>query len=259
MATIFDVHKRLLGDYRDFVHSFIQIADDRARAFVEQALLEEERLWPEPLFQLSPSYRKVATVNELAERGLIHPETACIFEAEDSEKPFALYQHQVEAIEKASCDESFVVTSGTGSGKSFCYFIPIIDAIVRQPELRSTVALIVYPMNALANSQLAALERLADRYAERRGRDFPVRFARYTGETSEEERRHIRNEPPHILLTNYVMAELMMVRPEDRGLLRGFAPRSFLVFDELHTYRGRQGADVAMLLPCFSHSCFSHS
>lgn len=248
MTTIFDVHKRLLGDYRDFVHSFIQIADDRARAFVEQALLEEERLWPEPLLQLSPSYRKVATVNELAERGLIHPETARIFEAEDSEKPFALYQHQVEAIEKASCNESFVVTSGTGSGKSFCYFIPIIDAIVRQPELRSTVALIVYPMNALANSQLAALERLAERYIERRGRDFPVRFARYTGETSEEERRHIRNEPPHILLTNYVMAELMMVRPEDRGLLRGFAPRSFLVFDELHTYRGRQGADVAMLL-----------
>lgn len=63
MATIFDVHRRLLGDYRDFVHSFIQIADDRARAFVEQALLEEERLWPEPLLQLSPSYRKTATVN----------------------------------------------------------------------------------------------------------------------------------------------------------------------------------------------------
>ena len=118
MATIFNVHRRLLGDYRDFVHSFIQIADDRARAFVEQALLEEERLWPEPLLQLSPSYRKVATVNELAKCGIIHPETARIFEAEDNEKLFALYQHQVEAIERASCDET-LVTSGTGSGKSF--------------------------------------------------------------------------------------------------------------------------------------------
>jgi len=245
--TIFDLHRLVLDDYRDFVHSFIQIADDRAREFIEQALLEEERLWPEPLLQLSPSYKRAASVDELAKRGLIHPETARIFRTEDN-RPFQLYQHQVEAIEKAARGESFVVTSGTGSGKSFCYLIPVIDAIVRKPDFQRPVALIVYPMNALANSQLAMLERLAQDYPRRSGREFPIRFARYTGDTHEEERRTIRNDPPHILLTNYVMAELMMVRTEDRGLLREGASQLFLVFDELHTYRGRQGADVAMLV-----------
>jgi len=246
-ATIFDLHERVLGDYRDFIHSFIQIADDRAREFIEQALLEEERLWPEPLLQLSPAYKRAASVDELAGRGLLHPETARIFRTKDN-RPFQLYQHQIEAIEKATRGESFVVTSGTGSGKSFCYFIPIVDTIVRSPELQRPVALIVYPMNALANSQMAMLEQMAQSYLGRTGRDFPIRFARYTGETPKEERRAICNDPPHILLTNYMMAELMMVRPEDRGLLREGASRLFLVFDELHTYRGRQGADVAMLV-----------
>jgi len=245
--TIFDLHQAVLSDYRDFVHSFIQVADDRARAFIKQALLKEEKLWPEPLLQLSPAYKQAANVDELAEQGLLHPETARIFRTPDGH-PYVLYQHQVEAIEKAAQGESFVVTSGTGSGKSFCYFIPIVDAVVRNPNFQRPVALIVYPMNALANSQLAALQSLAENYLKRTGRDFPLRFARYTGETPEEERQKIRHDPPHILLTNYMMAELMMVRPEDQGLLQEGASPLFLVFDELHTYRGRQGADVAMLV-----------
>jgi len=206
--SIFDLHRLVMDDYRDFVHSFIQIADERVREFVEQALLHKEHLWPEPLLQLSPAYKRAASVDELAKRGLIHPETSQIFRTREG-RPFQLYQHQVEAIEKAARGESFVVTSGTGSGKSFCYFIPIIDAIVRSPERERPVALIVYPMNALANSQLATLEELRKRYETRTGRDFPIRFARYTGETPEEERRKIRRDPPHILLTNYMMAELL--------------------------------------------------
>lgn len=247
MSTIFDLHSAVLSDYRDFVQSFIQIADDRAREFVRQALVQEERLWPEPLLQISPAYRRAAHVDELAARGLLHSETARIFRRPDG-RPFQLYRHQVEAIENAARSESFVVTSGTGSGKSFCYFIPIIDAVVREPDLQRPVALVVYPMNALANSQLEALQSLAKNYLKRTGREFPVRFARYTGETPEEERYRIRDDPPHILLTNYMMAELMMLRPEDRGLFGEGAAKLFLVFDELHTYRGRQGADVALLV-----------
>ncbi len=248
-GSIFDFHARVIADYRDFIQSFIQIGDERAREFIEKALVQEEKLWPEPLIQLSPAYKKAANVDELAARGLIHPETAQIFRTKDG-APFRLYQHQVEALERAARGKSFVVTSGTGSGKSFCFFIPIIDAILRIPTLNCPVALIVYPMNALANSQLATLEELKKSYESRTGRTFPVRFARYTGETPEEERQKIRREPPHILLTNYMMAELLLVRPEDRSL---FAPAEekmpfYLVFDELHTYRGRQGADVAMLV-----------
>ena len=247
MGTIFELHRRVIEDYSDFVHSYIQVADERLQKFVEHVLREEQLLWPEPLLQLSPAYKRVSTVEELAQQGVLHRETARIFRSKNDE-PLRLYQHQAEAIEQAARGESFVVTSGTGSGKSLCYFIPIVDAVLRNRELQRPVALIVYPMNALVNSQLNALQQWAQSYLNRTGNKFPVRFCRYTGETSEEERRQIRSDPPHVLLTNYMMLELMMVRPEDRGLmLEGESPL-FLVFDELHTYRGRQGADVAMLV-----------
>ncbi|MCX8024297.1 MAG: DEAD/DEAH box helicase, partial [Thermanaerothrix sp.] len=145
--------------------------------------------------------------------------------------------------------ESYVVTSGTGSGKSLTYFIPIIYSVLRKPVKDKTIALIVYPMNALVNSQLQALESLKADYEKRTGSIFPVTFAKYTGETSEEARRAMRQHPPHILLTNYMMVELMLVRPDDqRFLTKEDGGLRFLVFDELHTYRGRQGADVAMLI-----------
>ncbi|SFM99360.1 DEAD/DEAH box helicase [Thermodesulforhabdus norvegica] len=246
--SIFTFHSQVMQDYADFVRSFVNIADDRLREFVRQLLEEEQRLWPEPLVQLSPAYRRDVTVKELAHKAVLHPETARIFRRADG-LTFRLYRHQVEAIRKAVAGESFVLTSGTGSGKTFAYFIPIVDTVVRQADMPGPVAIIVYPMNALVNSQLQALKDLQQRYESRTGRSFPVRFARYTGETPEQEREAIRRQPPHILLTNYVMAELMLVRPEDRPLIE---PRPdvplFLVFDELHTYRGRQGADVAMLV-----------
>ncbi|MGQ9851650.1 MAG: DEAD/DEAH box helicase, partial [Aggregatilineaceae bacterium] len=130
------------------------------------------------------------------------------------------------------------------------YFIPIVDALLRQAVPRDrTAALLVYPMNALVNSQVLALETLRDEYRRRYGAPFPVTFARYTGETRDDDRQSLRERPPHILLTNYMMLELMLVRPEDRRFLdRAGGGIAFLVFDELHTYRGRQGADVAMLI-----------
>ncbi|MCS7020912.1 MAG: DEAD/DEAH box helicase [Gemmataceae bacterium] len=250
MTSIFHFHENVISDYRDFICSFVHIADERLRAYAHQMLGEEQRLWPEPLIQLSPVYKRDATIAELAQEGLLHSETARIFQRPDGSS-YRLYRHQVEAIQLALKGHSFVLTSGTGSGKTFCYFLPIIDTLLRQPNARGPVALLVYPMNALANSQLQALRQLQRNYQQRTGQPFPVRFARYTGETSEQEREAIRRDPPHLLLTNYVMAELMLVRPEDRLLIQPQPEVSvpfFLVFDELHTYRGRQGADVAMLV-----------
>jgi Lhr-like helicase/RNA polymerase subunit RPABC4/transcription elongation factor Spt4 len=100
------------------------------------------------------------------------------------------------------------------------------------------------------------LATLKERYEGRTGKPFPVRFAKYTGETSEAAREEIRQKPPQILLTNYVMAELLLVRPEDQRFLdRVGGGVRFLVFDELHTYRGRQGADVAMLVRRLKARC----
>jgi len=248
-VSVFDLHRRALAEYRDFVRSFVRVADLRLRAYVEEEILGEAgHLWPEPLVQLSPAYEQGATVDELAEEGLLHPTTARVFRRPDG-SPFRLYRHQVEALRRAREGKSYVLTSGTGSGKSFAYFIPILDLVARNPGLKGPVALVVYPMNALVNSQLHALEELKERYEARYGGPFPLRFARYTGQTPEDERRAIRENPPHLLLTNYVMGEYLLTRPEDRPLVS--PPPSplpfFLVFDELHTYRGRQGADVALL------------
>jgi len=266
MSTIFELHSAALGDYRNFVSSFFTIADERAREFVNQTLMEQGELWPEPLLQLSPSYARAASVDELAARGAISLETAAFFRTADG-APFHLYQHQVEALEKAGRGESYVVTSGTGSGKSLTYFLPIIDHLIRQPasgeraaaltplDIRPT-ALVVYPMNALVNSQLQALTRLTTAYEQRTGKKFPVTFAKYTGETAEQARQQMRQQPPQILLTNYVMAELLLVRPEDQRFLdRAGGGLRYLVFDELHTYRGRQGADVAMLIRRLKERC----
>ncbi|GAB4484547.1 MAG: DEAD/DEAH box helicase [Anaerolineales bacterium] len=246
--TIFDLHTAVLNEYRDFVRSFLHIADPRIQEFVDRALEEESHLWPDFLLQVSPSYRRGPSVDDLAQNGALHPETARIFRTARG-APYTLYRHQEEALEKARRGQSYIVTSGTGSGKSLTYFIPIVESILRQPAAGKTVALIVYPMNALVNSQLQALESLKTAYEARTGRPFPVTFAKYTGETGEEARQSMRQNPPHILLTNYMMAELMLVRPEDQRFLdaAGGGLR-FLVFDELHTYRGRQGADVAMLI-----------
>src|SRR5206468_7813918 len=76
----------------------------------------------------------------------------------------------------------------------------------------------------------------------------PISFARFTGQEKGEDREAIRNNPPDILLTNYMMLELLLTRTEDRALVRAAHGLRYLVFDELHTYRGRQGADVALLI-----------
>jgi len=247
--NIFDLHAGVLEDYRNYIRSYLNVADKRVREFLDQALIEEQKLWPEYLVQLSPSYERPATVDDLAARGVVLPETARIFRSGDG-KPFLLFRHQVEAVEKAAKGESYVVTSGTGSGKSLAFFIPIADSILRRGGVnRFVTALVVYPMNALVNSQLASLEALKKNYERRTGREFPLTFAKYTGETSDAQREEMRKNQPHILLTNYVMGELLLVRPEDRVLLdKGAGGLKFLVFDELHTYRGRQGADVALLI-----------
>ncbi|MEI8122097.1 MAG: DEAD/DEAH box helicase [bacterium] len=255
--SIFDLHETVLADYRDFVRSFFTVADDRAREFVERTLVKEARLWPDFLLQVSPSYARTATVDDLAKRGVLCAETAQIFRTPDGH-PFHLYQHQVEALEHAARDESYVVTSGTGSGKSLAYFLPIVDSLLRNPFAPDRVAaMVVYPMNALVNSQVQALEKLRLGYERRTGRKFPVSFAKYTGETSDEAKQTLRSHPPQILLTNYVMVELLLVRPEDQRFLDKTTSGGlrYLVFDELHTYRGRQGADVAMLIRRLKDRC----
>jgi ATP-dependent helicase YprA (DUF1998 family) len=161
------------------------------------------------------------------------------------------HRHQSQAIAKAARRQSFAVTTGTGSGKSLCFFVPIIDAAIRARvagEAPRTRAIVIYPMNALANSQMKELEKFLDQ-SELQDRLRPT-FARYTGQESQEERESIREAKPDILLTNFMMLELLMTRQNalDRAVIANAEGLDYIVLDELHTYRGRQGADVAMLV-----------
>ena len=246
---VFELRDNLVQDYSSFVESFIKIRDERIRDHVSSAL-SQGALWPQPLIQLNPSFEAGETIDELVDSGVLHEECRNIFRIKPDPKvdggPLRLHRHQAEAVKAARQGSNYVLTTGTGSGKSLAYIIPIVDHVLRQGSGQSIQAIIVYPMNALANSQVGELEKfLCHGYADSRG---PVTFQRYTGQESDDEKNKIIANPPDILLTNYVMLELILTRPQERQLVDAAKGLSFLVLDELHTYRGRQGADVAMLV-----------
>ena len=242
---VFALRDSVVDEYRRFATSFTTIHAHDIREQIE-AIYARNRYWPEPLIQINPSYRCSTDVGALVADGVLDPGCAQIFRADG--EPLSLYKHQQQAVVLAAEGESFVVTTGTGSGKSLCFFIPIVDYVLkvrRKASERRTHAIVVYPMNALANSQMDELKKFIDQVPGK-----PITFRRYTGQESKEERTHIANHPPDILLTNFMMLELLMTRQEetDRQVIRNCEGLRFLVLDELHTYRGRQGADVALLV-----------
>ena len=152
-----------------------------------------------------------------------------------------------------------LVVTGTGSGKTEAFLYPILDHVIRAKAAGDTgvKALILYPMNALANDQSRRLAELIRGHDALRG----VRAAIYTGETTGRsrtrvtaeglinDRNSIRSDPPDILLTNYKMLDQLLLRSADQPLLAAAATSlQYLVLDEFHTYDGAQGTDVAILL-----------
>lgn len=251
---VFDLRDRLISDYADYVRSFVPVRDQRLREAVN-AELDAGLLWPQPRLGLNPAFEAGASIDELVGQGVLHPGCADIFRVKRDGQPsreLRLFRHQVDAIGAARRGVSYVLTTGTGSGKSLGYIIPIVDTVLREKDAaragagsnrgatRSIRAIVVYPMNALANSQLGELDKFLRP-------DYPVSFARYTGQESEDEKHLVITNPPDILLTNYVMLELILTRVDEQPMVKAAQGLRFLVFDELHTYRGRQGADVALL------------
>lgn len=245
---VFALRQRLIKDYAAYIQSFIHISDPRIAATVTQEL-EAGRLWPEPLIQLNPAFAPGAEIEALVQAGALHPLCRQIFRLKapgQVDKPLHLHRHQLEALQAAQTGDNYVLTTGTGSGKSLAYIIPIVDTVLRHGSGRGIQAVIVYPMNALANSQQIELEKfLCQGFPLHQP---PVTFRRYTGQESDAEKQDIIINPPDILLTNYVMLELLLTRPHERNIVAAMRGLRFLVLDELHTYRGRQGADAALLV-----------
>ncbi len=252
---VFAFRQELIVEYEKFARSFVDIRANDISHKVDTAYASG-RYWPAPLVQLNPNFESGGYIDDLVANNILEQECAKIFriksEADTFGKRLLLHRHQAQAIEIANRSESYVLTTGTGSGKSLAYFIPIVNDVLRLKRLGDShegiTAIVVYPMNALCNSQLEELEKyLRCGYGTDQS---PVTFNRYTGQESHEEREKIAKNPPDILLTNYVMLELLMTRfhETDKAVRQHAKGLRYLVLDELHTYRGRQGADVAMLV-----------
>jgi Lhr-like helicase/very-short-patch-repair endonuclease len=249
---VFQFREHIVTEYEQFTRSFTRIRAEDIRDFVD-AQYASQKYWPEPLIQINPNFKSGGTVDEFVAACQLSAQCADIFRlgktASSAGVSLPLHKHQAEAISLAATGESYVLTTGTGSGKSLSYFIPIVDACLKAKAAdlkQRTRAIVIYPMNALANSQLEELKKfLGSSVAER-----AVTFGRYTGQESDEERQAMAANPPDILLTNFMMLELLMTRQNDidKAVMRNAKGLRFLVLDELHTYRGRQGADVALLV-----------
>lgn len=178
------------------------------------------------------------------------------------------YLHQVkawQALLQESPSRSVLVASGTGSGKTECFVIPILNDLATEVEARpgplvGVRALFLYPLNALIKSQRDRLTAWAEPFGGR------IRYCLYNGDTPKEtrqsvwksevaDRRNLRATPPPILVTNATMLEYMLVRNEDRPILDQSRGRlRWIVIDEAHSYIGSQAAELTLLLRRVLHA-----
>lgn len=243
--NVLELFDDLKTEYKEYIRSFSYISDERIKAKLEE-VLEQDSLWPKALIQFNPTFKTGRSVTEMIADGIpLHPILPDFF-------PNKFYLHQEEAIIKGCQDQEFVVTSGTGSGKSRTFMATIFNYILQnQNSTRDqTVAIVIYPMNSLINSQYKELEGYKENFQRLHDNiECPITFGQYTGQESEQVRQKLRENPPNILLTNYMMLELLLTRETEKNLRANFLKHlKFLVFDELHTYRGMQGSDVALLI-----------
>lgn len=221
------------------------------------------RLFNGPFLEITPPYHIGQSVNQLIDEGVLSPKLQGIhyFKKRVGLPLHApLYLHQETAIRRITQDErGVVVSSGTGSGKTESFLIPIINDLLvdTTPGVR---AILVYPLNALVNDQLDRLREWL--------KDTNITFGRYTSElpnTTKEAEENLRGQPrlpneiisreqirkenkiPQILITNYAMLEYLLLRPQDSALFNSGAWR-FIILDEAHTYNGAKGIEVAMLI-----------
>ncbi len=234
----------VIDSYRDYLTTEFRARDPLLRQALENALDRAGFLAQEPFFSAHRPFPQKQRWADLP----LDPKLAAAI-SQRSRSDFA-FLHQSDAITHLLGDTAgpLVVTTGTGSGKTEAFLAPVLQAAiqdaVQQRGEPGLVALILYPMNALANDQL---ERIQE-YLKNSGWAGSVDVQMYNRTTTEAERAAMRQSPPHILLTNYQMLEYLLVRPKDRDNLFANHRLRFLVFDEVHTYRGTLGTHVALLI-----------
>src|SRR5690606_33582145 len=175
--------------------------------------------------------------------------------------PFKPYLHQEQAFRRLSADppRPTLIATGTGSGKTESFLVPILDHCYRHRQEPGIKALLIYPMNALANNQASRLAKMIWDNPHLKGevtaglyvgqRDAHPRM-QMTREAVITDKETMRLQQPDILMTNYKMLDYLLIRPDDFPLWQQNDPETlqFLVVDELHTFDGAQGTDLACLI-----------
>lgn len=256
-------------EYIKYLKSMFIFKDSILREEADKSIDDNKgELVKGPFLESTARYKSGATLREVMKRGDLHPGFEKLIPHIGE---YNLHLHQEQSIKKSVVeDKNMIVATGTGSGKTECFLIPILNYLVKQKEegnLSPGVrALIMYPMNALANDQLKRLRKLLKDYPE-------ITFGRYTGETKEKEndaldyfkkmnpkekvlpnellsRNEMRENPPNILLTNYAMLEYLLLRPDDNVFFNGEFSKQwkYIVLDEAHVYSGSLGSEIAYLL-----------
>jgi DEAD/DEAH box helicase domain-containing protein len=160
----------------------------------------------------------------------------------------ALYQHQVRATDAVRGGQNVIVSTPTASGKSLIYNLPVFEQIMRAPD---STALYLFPLKALAQDQLRAIQELASMLPE----ELVPEAAIYDGDTTAYQRKKLRDHPPNILITNPDMLHLSMLGYHSTW--SGFFPRlTHVILDEVHTYRGIFGSHMAWVLRRLKRICF---
>ena len=259
-----DAYLRYLKTIKPFQTEWLR--DEFARAIESPDMLVKG-----PLVEISPPFVTGKSIRELVGKEILSNrfQKLCTPKHFPYERP--LYIHQEVAIQKAVSGRNVVVATGTGSGKTEAFLIPILNHLLLEED-RGTLqkpgvrALFLYPMNALANDQMKRMRGLLGSYPT-------ITFGRYVGESEytleaaeaafrenypEEprvpnellSRQEMQENPPHILLTNYAMLEYLLLRPVDSSLFDGPTGKHwrFIVLDEAHVYDGANATEIAMLL-----------
>lgn len=274
-------HKEVFLPYVDLMKAKYRFhcAFGHARAIWEERLTAKE-LVNGPYLEKSQVYKEGAELNELS----LHEKTKATIRKRLGDH--ALWKHQTDALQLVLGGKNAVIATGTSSGKTLCFQIPILDDLIRNPSpgLR---AVIIYPLNALVNDQLTEWESMLAAHPQ-------ITFARFTGQTPDNQeeyirtlretfreeladagltqhalqkrvdqrvterlkadipnllnhREQIRSKPPQVLITNFSMLEYLLERPVDAPIFEN-ARLKFLVLDEAHAYRGIQATEIAFLV-----------
>lgn len=266
----------LLENYRRYLGTTFPLVGSLREKFLRE-LANPEALLKGPILEATPPFLPGRSIRQLMADGQASREFASLHHAQHMDLDRPLYLHQDRAFARVvggpdGPSRNAVVATGTGSGKTESFLYPILDDLLREREAGTLTrepgvrALLLYPMNALAHDQLKRLRQILAQAPD-------ITFGRYTGDTPETKkegerefsalfpgeprlknelvsREEMKENPPHILLTNYAMLEYLLLRPEDNTFFDGEKAKrwKFWVLDELHTYSGAVACDVALLL-----------